>query len=251
MAEKPVTRRLAAVLAADVAGYTGMMSADEAGTLAAMRQIWTEIFNPVTEHRGRVVKMMGDGALVEFQSAIDAIECAVAVQRAMDQRNAAAEPSVEFRIGINLGEIVIDGDDIFGDGVNIAARLEGHAPKRGILVSDVVHTQVTEKVGVRFVDAGELRLRNLERPVRAWRWVAGESAKATPAFSSALPADKPSIAVLPFKVMGVDAEQEFFADGLVEDILTTPLKALRPVGHRPSVELRLQRAGGRRSRYRA
>jgi adenylate cyclase len=167
--------------------------------------------------------MMGDGALVEFGSVIDAVECAIAIQRAMGSRNLSARPTVEFRIGINLGDIVIEGDDILGDGVNIAARLEGQAPAGGILASDVVHTQVTGKVSVTFVDAGEIRLKNIDRPVRAWRWnVEGAaSSRSILDFAPPLPADKPSIAVLPFAVMGADPEQEFFADGLVEDILTT------------------------------
>jgi adenylate cyclase len=224
MSQKPVTRRLAAILAADVVGYSKMMSADEAGTLATMRQIWSETFNPaVAERHGRIVKTMGDGALVEFHSAVDAVECAVAVQRSMDEQNLAPERPVQFRIGINLGEIVIDGDDIFGDGVNIASRLEGQAPKRGILVSDAVHDQVTGKIGATFSYAGEISLKNIDRPVRAWRWDAGERAglKQLRDIASTLPADKPSIAVLPFTVMSSDPEQEFFADGLVEDILTT------------------------------
>ena len=147
MTEQQITRRLAAILAADVVGYSRMMGADEAGTVAALRQIWSETFNPaVAARHGRIVKMMGDGALVEFGSVVDAVECAVAVQRAM----ARAQPgrragAFEFRIGINLGDIVIDGDDILGDGVNIAARLESQAPHGGILVSDVVHAQVTAR----------------------------------------------------------------------------------------------------------
>lgn len=223
MSEKPVARRLAAIVAADVVGYSKMMSADEAGTLAALRQIWSDIFNPAVAGRhGRIVKMIGDGALVEFHSAVDAVECAVAVQRAMDERNTAAKLSVEFRIGINLGEMVIDGDDIFGDGVNVASRLEGQAPKRGILVSDAINQQVNGQIGVTFSYAGEISLKNIDRPVRAWRWDAGESvgAKRLGGIAS-LPADKPSVAVLPFTVMGNDPEQDFFADGLVEDILTT------------------------------
>src|SRR5438067_7734164 len=149
MAEQQITRRLAAILAADIAGYTRMMGASEASTIAVMRQIWGETFNPaVAARHGRVVKMMGDGALVEFGSVVDAVECAIAIQRAMSKRNLAGELSVEFRIGINLGEVVIDGDDIFGDGVNIATRLEGQAPPGGILVSDAVHTQVLGKVSV-------------------------------------------------------------------------------------------------------
>ena len=225
MTEQQITRRLAAILAADVAGYSRMMGGDEAGTVAALRQIWSETFNPaVAARHGRIVKMMGDGALVEFGSVVDAVECAVAIQRAMGERNRTAERPVEFRIGINLGEIVIEGDDIFGDGVNVAARLEGQAPQGGILASDVVHAQVHGKVGVTFIDAGEIKLKNIDRPVRAWRWDAEEARhgrRSISNFAPPLPADKPSIAVLPFAVMGNDPEQEFFADGLVEDILTT------------------------------
>ena len=163
MSDVAITRRLAAILAADVAGYSAMMGADEAGTIAALRQIWSETFNPaVAARHGRIVKMMGDGALVEFGSVVDAVECAIAIQRAMGERNLARRPAVEFRIGINLGDIVIEGDDIFGDGVNVAARLEGQAPHGGILVSDVVHAQVSGKVGVTFADAGEIKLKNID-----------------------------------------------------------------------------------------
>jgi adenylate cyclase len=222
MPEQQITRRLAAILAADVVGYSRMMGADEAGTVAALRHIWSETFNPaVAAYHGRIVKTMGDGALVEFGSAIDAVECAVAVQRAMAQRNQSAEPRFEFRIGINLGDIIIDGDDILGDGVNIAARLESQAPHGGILASDVVHAQVHGKVGVTFADAGEIRLKNIERPQHVWRWDGNGAAPSAPAAVRHAPADKPSIAVLPFTVMSHDAEQEFFADGLVDDILTT------------------------------
>ena len=162
-----ITRRLAAILAADVVGYSRMMGADEAGTSPRCGKIWSETFNPaVAARHGRIVKMMGDGALVEFGSVVDAVECAVAVQRAMAERNRAAERPVAFRIGINLGDIVIEGDDIFGDGVNVAARLESQAPQGGILVSDVVHAQVNGKVGVTFADAGEIKLKNIERPLR-------------------------------------------------------------------------------------
>lgn len=201
-----------------------MMGADEAGTLASLRQIWGETFNPaVGARQGRVAKMLGDGALVEFASAVDAVECAVAIQRAMSVRNLAASAPVEFRIGINLGDIVVEGGDIFGDGVNIAARLEGQAPHGGILVSDVVHAQVHGKVGVTFIDCGEVKLKNIERPVRAWRWD-GEASSATGralGFGAPLASDRPSIAVLPFAVISNEPEQEIFADGLVEDILTT------------------------------
>ena len=225
MGEHQITRRLAAILAADVAGYSRMVEEDEAGTIAVMRQIWEEAFNPaVSSRRGRIVKTMGDGALVEFSSVIDAVECAVAIQRAMHQRNMGFQQRVEFRIGINLGDIITQGDDILGEGVNVAARLEPLAEPGGILVSDVVHAQVAGKVGVTFVDAGEIRLKNIGRPLRAWRWIVDESVASrrdSARFVRPLPADRPSIAVLPFVVMGSDPEQEFFADGLVEDILTT------------------------------
>jgi adenylate cyclase len=224
MREQQVTRRLAAILAADVAGYSAMMGGDEAGTIAAMREIWSETFDPaVTARGGRIVKMMGDGALVEFRSAVDAVECAIAIQGAMGERNSTAVQPVHFRIGINLGEIVSDGDDILGDGVNVAARLESQAPQGGILTSDVVHSEVRGKVSVSFIDAGEIRLKNIDRPLRAWRWDSDKAGTSAPLsnFIAPLPDDKPSIAVLPFAVMGNDPEQEFFADGLVEDILTT------------------------------
>jgi len=225
MTNQQITRRLAAILAADIVGYSRMMEADEAGTVAALRAIWSETFNPaVAARHGRIVKTMGDGALVEFASVIDAVECALAVQRAMAECNRAGRRRVEFRIGVNLGDIVVDGDDILGEGVNIAARLESQAPHGGILVSDVVHSQVTGKVDITFVDAGEIHLKNIERPVRVWRWSGDDASPATVPAAGAhwpAPADKPSIAVLPFTVMSSDADQEFFADGLVDDILTT------------------------------
>lgn len=224
MAEARPQRRLSAILAADIVGYSRMMATDEAGTLAALRSVWTDAFDPaVAAHRGRVVKTMGDGALVEFASAVDAVECAVAIQAAMADHNGArpGRAPIEFRIGVNLGDIVIDGDDIFGDGVNVAARLEGQAPRNGILVSDAVHAQVKGKIGIAFADAGELTLRNLETPVRAWRWAGDASPARALAKAPPGPGEIPSIAVLPFASMSGDPEQEFFADGLVEDIITT------------------------------
>jgi adenylate cyclase len=224
MAKSRPERRLAAILAADIVGFSRLMGADEAGTLAALKDVWKEDFNPaVAMHRGRVVKMMGDGALVEFPSAVDAVECAVAIQKAAMERNAARPEGkpVEFRIGVNLGDIVIDGDDIFGDGVNVAARLEGQAPRNGVLVSDAVHAQVQGKTGVGFTEAGELTLKNIDRPVRAWRWTDSAEPGKAPVEPSPESGKIPSIAVLPFNNMSGDPEQEFFADGLVEDIITT------------------------------
>ncbi len=223
MSEHRAQRRLAAILAADVAGYSRMMGADETGTLATLREIWSETFNPiVATYHGRIVKIMGDGALVEFASAVDAVECAVAVQLAMRQFNASngTKAPVEFRIGLNIGDIVIDGADIFGDGVNVAARLESQAPLGGILGSDAIHAQVKGKVDVTFADAGELALKNIANPVRAWRWTpSAKAAASVPAGSPSLPTkDLPSIAVLPFNNMSNDADQEFFAAGLRLDL---------------------------------
>jgi adenylate cyclase len=228
MGEQQTTRRLAAIVAADIAGYTSMMEADEAATIASMRGIWNDIFNPaVAARHGRIVKLMGDGALVEFGSVVDAFECALTIQRAMGERNRTAGRPMEFRIGISLGDVVIDGDDILGDGVNVASRLEGQAPAGGILASDAVQAQVAGKINATLVDAGEIRLKNIARPIRVWRWhAAAAAATSSPLshFVPPLPADKPSLAVLPFAAMGADPEGEFFADGLVGDLLATLAK---------------------------
>lgn len=219
MTDMRTHRRLAAVLAADVAGYSRMVGADEAGTLAVLREVWAVRFNPtVAAHRGRIVKMMGDGALVEFASAVDAVECAVSVQTAMAAFNAErpGQEPVIFRIGVNLGDIVIEGDDILGDGVNVAARLEPLAPRGGILVSDAVHAQVRGKIAVAFADAGELDLKNIAMPVRAWIWGGDGALSDVTAHHDELP----SIAVLPFNNMSGDPEQEYFSDGISEDIIT-------------------------------
>jgi len=215
-----VERKLAAILAADVAGYSRLIGLDEEGTLARLKSHRRELIDPkIAEHRGRIVKTTGDGLLVEFGSVVDAVRCAVEAQRRMGERNAdvPADKRIEFRIGINLGDIIIDGDDILGDGVNIAARLEGIAEPGGICLSDDAHRQVQGKVGVEFADMGEQSLKNIAKPIRAYRVRLGESAAPRPAL--ALP-DKPSIAVLPFRNMSGDPEQEYFADGIVEEIIT-------------------------------
>ena len=214
------TRRLAAILAADVAGYSRLMGADEEGTLERLKAHRRELIDPkIAEHRGRIVKTTGDGVLVEFASVVDAVRCAADVQRAMVERNAgeAMEGRIEFRVGINLGDIIIDGDDIHGDGVNIAARLESIAEPGGICISEDAHRQVQGKVGIEFTDGGEQSLKNIAKPVRIYR--ARLDGKATPRPTLALP-DKPSIAVLPFQNMSGDPEQEYFADGMVEEIIT-------------------------------
>jgi len=216
-----IERRLTAILAADVAGYTRLMGADEEGTLAQLKAHRRDLVDPkINEHRGRIVKTTGDGMLVEFASVVDAMRCAVDVQRGMVVRNAevAHEKRIEFRVGINVGDIIIDGGDIYGDGVNLAARLEGVAEPGGICVSGRVLEDTQGKVDVAFEDAGEQQLKNVLRPVRVYR-ARISSTRGTTRAVMALP-DKPSIAVLPFQNMSGDPEQEYFADGMVEEIIT-------------------------------
>jgi adenylate cyclase len=197
------TRRLPAILAADVAGYSRLMGADEEGTLAALKAIRRELGDPkIAEHRGRIVKTTGDGLLVEFPSVVNAVCCAVDVQTGMAERNAAVpeDKRIEFRIGVNLGDIIIDEDDIFGDGVNIAARLEALAEPGGICLAGSAHEQVRDKLDLAFEDLGEQQVKNITRPVRVYRIRLSEplTAAASPVAVLALP-DKPSIAVLPFQ----------------------------------------------------
>ena len=223
------TRRLAAILAADVAGYSRLMGVDEEGTLAALKALRREVADPkIKEHRGRIVKTTGDGLLLEFASVVDAVRCAVEVQREITERNADVLPDrrIELRMGINVGDIIKDGRDIYGDGVNIAARLEALAEPGGICVSRVVRDQVRDKLAFSFEDMGEQQVKNIARPVRVHRIVIGEEAcpSEPPTETSTKPPlalpDKPSIAVLPFQNMSGDPEQEYFADGMVEEIIT-------------------------------
>ena len=221
MAEERVQRRLAAIMAADVVGYSRLMGADEAGTLAALKQLRSELIEPaIAEYQGHIVKLMGDGALIEFASAVDAVECSVDIQRKLADRNAGQSENrqISFRIGINIGDIIIDGDDIFGDGVNVAARLEGEAAPGGICVSSDAYRQVVGKIDCAFEDLGELTLKNIASPVRAYKVLLHEG-RASDWDAPKLP-DKPSIAVLPFENMSGDPEQEYFADGIAEDIIT-------------------------------
>jgi TolB-like protein/class 3 adenylate cyclase len=216
----PATRRLAAILAADVVGYSRLMEGDEEGTRAALNELRREIADPaIAEHHGRIVKTSGDGLLIEFASVVDAVRCAVAVQRQMAERNLllSAERRIDFRIGINLGDVIIEDEDIFGDGVNIAARLETLAEPGGICVSRVVHDQVRDKLDVAFEDRGEQQVKNITRPVHVYRIPIVENA---PARAPPPLPDKPSIAVLPFVNISGDPEQEYFADGMVEEIIT-------------------------------
>lgn len=224
MSGQRIQRRLAAILAADVVGYSRLMAADEAGTLDRLRLLRSDLIDPlIAKHSGRLVKLMGDGALVEFGSAVDAVECALAIQRAMPAAN-AEKPEAErvvLRIGINVGDVIVEGDDLYGDGVNVAARLEGAAEPGGVTISDDAWRQVQGKVPVAVVDLGELDLKNIERPVRAFRLDLGNAAKAPTGSPSLRFSDKPSIAVLPFQNLSGDPEQDYFCDGLVEDIITT------------------------------
>src|SRR6516164_1819688 len=219
------TRRLAAILAADVAGYSRLMGADEEGTLERLKALRRELLDPkIAEHHGRIVKTTGDGLLVEFASVVDAVRCALAVQQAMPERNTGvgADSRIELRIGINLGDVIVEDGDIFGDGVNIAARIEALADAGGVLVSNTVHDHVRDRLPFLFEDRGEQQVKNIARPVRVYRVrdAAGPRSPSAPAPPVLPLPDKPSIAVLPFANMSGDPEQEYFADGMVEEIIT-------------------------------
>src|SRR5437773_48703 len=209
-------RRLSAILAADVVGYSRLMGDDEAGTLAQLKEIRREIIDAkIAEHRGRIVKLTGDGMLAEFPSVVSAVSCATEIQKAMRART--SESTIQFRVGINLGDVIVEGDDIYGDGVNVAARLESVAPPGGIAVSQSVRDHVGNRLSVTCEERGEQQLKNIEKPIRVYDVLFDEP------IGVEMPAtikDKPSIAVLPFTNMSGDPEQEYFSDGITEDIIT-------------------------------
>jgi adenylate cyclase len=225
MQDQSVERRLAAILAADVVGYSRLMEADEAGTLARLKTIRLELIDPaIAKCKGRIVKTTGDGMLVEFQSVTEAVRCAVEFQQQMARRNGdmPASRCLLYRIGINLGDVIVEESDIFGDGVNVAARLEAMADAGGICISAAVRDQVGDRIGVGYEDLGEQQFKNINRPIRVFKILANGLANSSD-INQAMPpttARKPSIAVLPFANMSGDSEQEFFADGLTEDIIT-------------------------------
>ena len=224
MVEERINRKLAAILAADVVSYSRLMGADEAGTLAALKRHREFVFDPaVAAHNGRIVKLIGDGTIVEFGSVVDAVNCALSVQRSNGALpdEALGQPNIVLRIGINLGDVIIEGGDIYGDGV--AARLEPLAEPGGICVSSIVNESIGNRIDVRFQDGGDISVKNIDRPIRVWKWHPG----ATPLAAAKSNAAKPepngataSVAILPFTNMSGDPEQEYFSDGITEDIIT-------------------------------
>src|SRR6516162_568725 len=229
MASDQVKRKLAAILAADIAGYSRLMGADEVGTLARLKEYRRELIDPKNkEYRGRVVKTTGDGILTEFPSVVDAVSCSIDVQQGMRERNTDVPPEkrIEFRIGINLGDVIVEGRDLYGDGVNIAARLERLAEPGGICISQTVLNHARGKIAFDVDDLGEQALKNIVQPIHVYRLLLDSSRSSTASVSrSSKPAlalpDKPSIAVLPFQNMSGDPGQDYFADGIVEEIITS------------------------------
>ena len=230
MAEERLQRRLAAILSADVVGYSRLMGIDEAGTLARLKALRRDLIDPlIAAHSGRTFKLMGDGALVEFASAVDAVTCAIEMQKQIRERNAGCpeDGRIQFRIGINVGDIIVDGDDIYGDGVNVAARIQALADPGGIYISRGAAEQVRDKVPMKIETRGEQTVKNIARPIEVFCIVAEERDAVAVAVHQSetrvqtpMITDKPAIAVLPFVNMSGEPEQEFFADGIAEDVIT-------------------------------
>jgi TolB-like protein len=221
MANTGAERRLTTIMAADVVGYSRLVEADETATLAALRGLRQMVVEPLmAERQGRIVKLMGDGLIAEFSSVVGAVACAAEIQAqlAQSQKHVPLTRRIVLRIGINLGDVVVEGDDLLGDGVNIAARLEQACPPGGVLVSGTAHDHLVGKLDLRFESAGELYLKNIARPVRAYRMAPGAASVATETASPL--ADRPAVAVLPFDNMSGDPEQAYFSDGITEDIIT-------------------------------
>ncbi|MCA1408172.1 hypothetical protein I6F26_28590 [Ensifer sp. IC3342] len=219
MTPSQTERRLSAIMAADVVGYSRMVEADEFGTLAGLKELRRTVVEPLLAgHHGRLVKLMGDGLIAEFGSVVDAVTCAAAIQRQLEaaQEQIPLERRIVLRIGVNLGDVVVEADDLLGDGVNVAARLEQACPPGGVLISGTAHDQLSGKMDCDFEYAGEQRLKNIARPVRAYRMVLDHAHHA----ATPPPADKPAVAVLPFENMSGDPEQIYFSDGITEDIIT-------------------------------
>lgn len=223
MPQSTVTRKLTAIVAADVLGYSRMMRADEEGTLAALQAIRSNVTDPeILAHKGRIVKTTGDGILVEFDSVVDAARCTLGVQCKMAERNEGIQEDrrIVFRVGVHLGDVIVEGDDLFGDGVNVAARLEGICEPGGLCLSNAAFEQVRDRLDVEFLDGGAHEVKNIARPIQVWRWKPGADGEPDDVAASLTLPEKPSLAVLPFANMSGDEEQEYFADGITEDLIT-------------------------------